>query len=267
MEDHSWELSAELFATACEMVRQGHQLKGGIGTLAEKSVHAALKYACEPYADSREVKIGRYVADIVGEHGIIEIQTGSFTPLRGKLAAFLPLCPVTVVWPCVETLWIRSFDPETGEVRPRRRSPKKMQPCDAFQELYRIRDLIAHPNFRLKIISLEVEELRTLTKTIHGRGRHPRPEKIDRFPLAMLGQFSVDDLADWTQFLTFIHPLPEVFTSKEFAAAIGVPWDTGRMMLKTFAAMELAADAGKRGNSFLFTLKGPLEEKRLQYTE
>ena len=28
-----------------------------------------------------------------------------------------------------------------------------------------------------------------------------------------------------------------------------------------------AADAGKRGNSFLFTLKGPLEEKRLQYME
>lgn len=263
----TWEISPETFAAACRMVQEGMQLKTGIGTLGEKSVHAALKYCCEPYADSREIKVGGYVADIVGEHGIIEIQSAGFGKLRGKLQAFLPLCPVTVVWPCVETLWLRSFDPETGEVRPRRRSPKHQRPADVFRELYSIRDLINNPGFHLKIISLEIEELRTLTKTRQRKGRRPCVTKVDRFPLSMYSQLSIDTPEDWGKFFSFTSPLPEIFTSKEFAAATGLSWDTSRLMLKTFAAMNLAENCGKRGNSFLFSLTGPLEQKRTAYSK
>lgn len=260
--EETWEISPVTFAAACQMVQEGMQLKSGIGTLSEKSVHAALKYCCEPYADSREIKVGGYVADIVGEHGIIEIQSAGFGKLRGKLQAFLPLCPVTVVWPCAETLWLRSFDPETGEVRPRRRSPKHQRPADVFRELYSIRDLLSASGFHLKVVSLEIEELRTLTKSRRRKGRWPGVTKVDRFPLSMYGQISVDTPEDWGKFFSFAAPLPETFTSKEFAAATGLNWDIGRMMLKTFAAMGLAEDRGKRGNSYLFGLCGPLEEKR-----
>ena len=51
---------------------------GGIGTLSEKALHAALKSYYEPDFESREVKVGSFVADIVGENGIIEIQTRGF---------------------------------------------------------------------------------------------------------------------------------------------------------------------------------------------
>lgn len=261
MED-TWEISSVTFAAACQMVQEGMQLKSGIGTLSEKSVHAALKYCCEPYSDSREIKVGGYVADIVGEHGIIEIQSAGFGKLRGKLQAFLPLCPVTVVWPCAETLWLRSFDPGTGEVRPRRRSPKHQRPVDVFRELYSIRDLLSTPGFHLKVVSLEIEELRTLTKTRQRKGRWPGVTKVDRFPLSMYGQISVDTSADYGKFFTFTSTLPETFTSKEFAAATGLGWDISRIMLKTFVAMGLAEDRGKKGNSFLFGLLGPMEEKR-----
>ena len=40
---------------------------GGIGTLSEKALHAALKSYYEPDFESREVKVGGFVADIVGE--------------------------------------------------------------------------------------------------------------------------------------------------------------------------------------------------------
>ncbi len=251
----TWQISPELFAAAVEMVREGHQLKGGIGTLGEKSVHAALKYACQPYADSREIKIGSYVADIVGEHGIIEIQSAGFGKLRGKLEAFLPHSPVTVVWPCTETLWIRSFDPETGEVRPRRRSPKHQRPVDVFRELYSIRDLLTRPGFHLKVVSLEVEELRTTTRSRKPGSRFATADKVDRFPLALLGQLSVDEPEDWHRFYTLSAPLPEPFTVREFAASAGLTPDQARLLLKTFTGMGLAATCGKRGNGVLYSLK------------
>ena len=61
---------------------------GGIGTLSEKALHAALKSYYEPDFESREVKVGGFVADIVGENGIIEIQTRGFDRLGRKLDVF-----------------------------------------------------------------------------------------------------------------------------------------------------------------------------------
>ena len=69
----------------------------GIGTLAEKALHAALKAYYEPDAESREIALGGFVADIVGEEGIIEIQTRGFDRLCGKLEVFLEAARVTVV--------------------------------------------------------------------------------------------------------------------------------------------------------------------------
>lgn len=74
---------------------------GGIGTLSEKALHAALKSYYEPDFESREVKVGGFVADIVGENGIIEIQTRGFDRLSRKLDVFLEAARVTVVYPVV----------------------------------------------------------------------------------------------------------------------------------------------------------------------
>ncbi len=70
--------------------------RAGIGTLGEKSVHAVLKAAYEPHPENHEIPIGGYIADIVGEGGVIEIQTRALWRLKEKLAAFLQFCPVTV---------------------------------------------------------------------------------------------------------------------------------------------------------------------------
>ena len=90
-------LSEERSLWAQNLVQTEGREDHGVGTLSEKSVHAVLKHALEQYADSREVRLGDYVADIVGEHGVIEIQTKDFKGMRKKLTAFLPLCPVTSI--------------------------------------------------------------------------------------------------------------------------------------------------------------------------
>ena len=117
----------------------------GIGTLSEKTLHAALKAYYEPDDESREVALGGFVADIVGEEGIIEIQTRSFERLRGKLEAFLEAARVTVVYPVAVERQLRWIDPETGEVLPPRGSTKKGIPFDVLPELYKIKPLLTHP--------------------------------------------------------------------------------------------------------------------------
>ena len=96
---------------------------GGIGTLSEKALHAALKSYYEPDFESREVKVGGFVADIVGENGIIEIQTRGFDRLGRKLDAFLEAVRVTVVYPVVPKRGLCWVDPETGEIFEKRKSP------------------------------------------------------------------------------------------------------------------------------------------------
>lgn len=99
--------------------------ESGIGSLSEGSLHHLLKFYFEPDADRHEVGVGRYFADILNEDGIIEIQTRALYRLSPKLDAFLPLYPVTVVYPVAAVKQVSWIDPKPGRkagraVRPRR---------------------------------------------------------------------------------------------------------------------------------------------------
>ena len=102
-------MNPERFLEALETVLIEERNREGIGRLAEKTVHATLKLYFEPDRGCHEVKVGSLVADVKNESEIIEIQTGSFTPLRRKLEAFLPNHAVRVVYPMAYTrriVWI-----------------------------------------------------------------------------------------------------------------------------------------------------------------
>ena len=105
---------------------------GGIGTLGEKRLHRVLKTYFEPRAACREQPFAGYVADILNEEGVTEVQTRNYGALRKKLDAFLPLGPVRVVCPLPARKWISWVDPATGEISARRPSPKHGAPIDAF---------------------------------------------------------------------------------------------------------------------------------------
>lgn len=153
---------------------------GGIGTLSEKALHAALKSYYEPDFESREVKVGSFVADIVGENGIIEIQTRGFDRLGRKLDAFLEAARVTVVYPVVPKRGLCWVDPETGEIFEKRKSPKKGAVYDVFPELYKIKNQLMHPNFRLCIPLLEVTDTSISTVTVSKRSCVRRVGSVSR---------------------------------------------------------------------------------------
>ena len=88
----------------------------GIGTLSEKTVHAIFKDYYEPDEGHQEIPIENYVADIYKDGEIIEIQTRQFNRMRGKLQAFLPLYPVTIVYPIPYEKWLIWIDENSGEL-------------------------------------------------------------------------------------------------------------------------------------------------------
>lgn len=242
------------------ILRAGARQRGGIGTLGEKTLHAVLKYYFEPYAPSHEVKLGGFVADIVGEEGIVEIQTGSFDRLRKKLAAFLEVAAVTVVYPVPAVKWVRWIDPLTGEVSARRKSPKRYGPCELLPELYKIKPLLQSPNLTLHILLLEVEEMRLAGSSRAGRRRGAG--RCDRIPLALLGEAVIRTPQDYRFFLP--ETLTEDFTSRDYQSASRLSLPRAQTALNVLYEMGAVERTGRRGNAWVYrraaeNLPGPAD--------
>lgn len=218
--------------------------RSGIGTLGEKSVHAVLKAAYEPHSENQEVPVGGYVADIVGEDGIMEVQTRALWRLKEKLAAFLDVCSVTVVHPVYAVEWICRTDPDTGEVI-RRKSPRRGRPSDVLAELYALREFLENPRFHLRVVELETERYDI------GRARG-RKRRLDRVPLAFLGEWLLDCPESYRRLLP--EKLPETFTAAEFGKQIRQRVDDARKALAVLETLGLAECAGKRERRNLYRL-------------
>ena len=98
----------------------------GIGRLGEKQMHAAIKrFICpdtekheipldsgeragEISEDGKKIKRRKFVADILNNGNVFEIQTGSLVPLREKIDWILKNTThtVTVIHPIAETKWV-----------------------------------------------------------------------------------------------------------------------------------------------------------------
>lgn len=244
-------ITEEDFFSACRSVHGGDG--GGIGTLSEKTVHAVLKHCCSPCAEGREVQIGGYIADAVGADGIAEVQTRGFYQIREKLAAFLSVCPVTVVWPCVETLWLRRLDPATGEAGKRRKSPRRQSPEELFFELMGLGELLAEPGLSFKVVRLEAEELRSAEKEPGRKGHWPAYRKIDRYPVGFYGEIDICGAGElWKLLPALPDPLPGRVTAAEFAALSGTGREVARAALRTFCFAGMAAEDGLDGRQKVY---------------
>ena len=232
----------------------GERPRDGIGRLGEKSVHAVLKYAYEPHPENHEIPVGGYVADIVGEEGVIEIQTRALRRLGPKLTAFLEVCDVTVVHPVVQAEWILRIDPETGETV-RRKSPRRARPFDVLEELAPIRELLRTPRLHLRLVLVDV------ARQDLGRAGARRRQHLDRRPLAFHGEIALDCPADYRQLLPAGTPA-SVFTAAEFGKAAGRAASRAREALLTLRALGIVETAGRRGRFNLYRLCPPDQERK-----
>ena len=167
----------------------------GIGTLSEKTLHAVLKHYYAPNEDMHEIPIETFVADIYTGTEIIEIQTRAMDRMRKKLEAFLPLYPVTIVYPIPRQKWLFWIDEETGEISKKRKSPQKGNPYQAFVELYKIRPFLSHPNLRLRLAFIDMEEYRLLNGW--SKDRKKGSERYDRIPTEFAEELCINCIRDY----------------------------------------------------------------------
>lgn len=247
-------MDREKYFYALSKVLDGEHKRAGIGTYGEKTVHSVLKNYFEPFEDSHEQKVGGFVADIVGENGIIEIQTAGFDRLRKKLAAFLEVSEVTVVHPIPFNKWLIPIDPETGILGKKRKSPKKGSPYDIFPELYKIKQFLPNERLHFCIVMLDVEEYRQPPETTGlKRGRRRGSTRYDRIPTALCDELHFDTPADWLYFVP--NGLDNEYTSRDFAEKAGIHTSYARLVLNILTTLGVTERIGKQGRSYLYRTK------------
>ena len=220
----------------------------GIGTLSEKTVHAILKNYYEPDEDRQEIPIENYVADIYADGEIIEIQTRQFNKLRDKLKAFLPLYPVTIVYPIPREKWLIWIDEESGELSTKRKSPKKGNAYMIFSELYKIKMFLKDENLRIRPVLMDMEEYRLLNGW--SRDKKKGSSRFDRIPTELVEEVEISCLQDYMQFVPY--DLPEQFTTKDFAKAAHITTSLAQTTLNILFHVGVVERVGKQGHAYLY---------------
>lgn len=242
------ELGQTRFEEAKEKIIGVDRQRLGIGTLSEKTVHAIFKEFYEPDEDKQEIPIEKFVADIYTGGEIIEIQTRQFNKMRNKLETFLPLYPVTIVYPIPHEKWLIWIDEESGELTKKRKSPKRGNPYIAFEELYKIKMFLKDPNLRFKFVLVDMEEYRLLNGW--SKDKKKGSTRYDRIPTNLIKEITVERLEDYVQFIPF--EIQEPFCSKEFAKAAKIPVYLSQTVLNILFHVEVVKRVGKKGNSYLY---------------
>ncbi|MCL2513158.1 MAG: hypothetical protein FWF08_04570 [Oscillospiraceae bacterium] len=236
------------FKEACDKIVNIDRGQNGIGTLGEKTLHAVLKHYFEPDESKHEIKTGSFFADIANERGIIEIQTRAFDRLRNKLAVFLENCPVTVVYPIPKTKWLFWIDGETGEITKKRKSPKQGAIYDIIPELYKIRQLLINPNFRLCIVFIDMEEYRLLNGW--SKDKKKGSTRFDRIPVDVSEEIYINNASEHIKFVP--GGLGGQFTSRDFKNAAKINLKTAQTALNILNYLNVVKRVGKQGNLYVY---------------
>lgn len=236
------------FLWATEKISDETRAKKGIGTLGEKTLHAVLKYYYEPDDANHEIAIGRYVADICGENGVIEIQTRQFRSLRKKLTDFLSVCEVTVVYPVARQKWLIWVDAQAQAVTKKRKSPKIGSPYEILPELYKIKPLLHTPGLHFKIALIDLEEYRCLNGWDESGKKGA--SRYDRIPLRIDDEIVIDTVQDYAKLVPA--SLNETFTVSDYQRTTRLSLQSARIALNVLFHTGAVVRCGKKGNAFIY---------------
>jgi hypothetical protein len=216
----------------------------GIGTLNEGALHAQLKDWYRGPGDRVEQVVDGFVVDLVRGNLLVEVQTGSFAPLRRKLELLTQRHRVRLVAPVPLVRRIIRLS-DDGELVSARRSPRRGRIDDIFNRLVSIPSLLCHPRFELELVLSQIDELRVYREGLafrrHGwvvAGRRlVSVEKCVRIACP-------DDAA------RLLPPvLPELFDTAQLAEAAGIDRRLAQQMAYCLRAMGVLKATGKRGNA------------------
>jgi len=223
----------------------------GIGTLNEGGLHAQLKDWYRRPDDRIEAVVDGFVVDLVRGDLLVEIQTGSFAPLRRKLELLLPRHRLRLVAPVPLVRRIIRLSDE-GELLSARRSPRRGRLEDVFSRLVSIPSLLACPHFELEVLLIHLDEHRVY-----------RPGKaFRRHGWVVVGR----RLVSVEQRVRIVCPddaarllppgLPELFDTAQLAEAAAIERRLAQQMTYCLRSVGVLHPAGKRGNTIVHRRAG-----------
>lgn len=219
----------------------------GIGTLSETTLHAQLKELYAGTDGEMEVPVDGFIADVIKDERIIEIQTGNFSKIRDKLRTLTKSHRVMLVYPVAAEKWIIKRRDIPGEKLQKRKSPKHGGIEELFYELVSMPRLINSRNFSIEVALTEEEDIRVRSEDASWRRRGWKT--VDRKLLKVIDKARFRQSAD---FLAFLPPsLDTPFTNKELAAATGYAKRLAQKITYCLRKMGVLRVPRKRGRAYL----------------
>jgi hypothetical protein len=224
-----------------------------IGTLNERSLHAALKEWYGEPGDRFEAPVDGFVVDLVRGDLLIEIQTRNFSAIKRKMTRLAADHAVRLVYPIAREKWIvRLAKDGSAGVLGRRKSPKRGSFVHVFGELVSFPELLANANFSIEVLLTQEEEVRR-----HGDKRAWRRRGWVTQERRLL------DVVDRCLFETPDHlaalippDLPQPWTTADLAAALHRPRRLAQQMAYCLRRLDLAEVVGKRGRAISYETRG-----------
>lgn len=221
----------------------------------ETTLHRQLKQLYAEVPEACEVQLDGFRIDAVAGGELIEIQHGSLGAIRRKIAALLERGHVVrIVKPLAFRKLLVTYPARGKEPLRQRYSPRRGTPFDVFLDLVHFTTVFPHPGLTIEIVMTEQEEHRRQKKPRRFRGKNYRSIDLhlreigERFMLK-----TADDL--WR----LINPgvLPDVFTSRDLAAAIEQPCWLAQKMTYCLRKAGTVTVAGKKRNAWLYQREEP----------
>mgnify|MGYP001129938814 CR=1 FL=1 len=222
-----------------------------IGQLNEQPLHHALKRYYAGNEGKIEVHLGGYVIDVVLGDQLVEIQTGNFSSIRRKIKSLIQDYQVRLVYPIAVEKWIiKDPKPGQGDIRSRRKSPKRGREVEVFSELVSFPELMREPNFALEIALIQEEQIRE-----YHQDRYWRQKGWKTTERRLL---NVVDRKTYHTPLSLAELLPDnlsqPFTTAELAEEMRISRRLAQKMAYCLRQMDVFSVVGKRGKSVLYTL-------------
>jgi len=221
-----------------------------IGTLREGALHAQLKSWYRKPGDRLETRVSNYVVDLVRDDLLVEIQTGSFAPLKRKLELLTRQHPVRIVAPvALRRRIVRLSD--AGEILSARRSPRRGRVEDIFARLVSIPGLLSRPQLEIEVLLTEEEEFR-----VYRPGRAFRRHGwivCGRSLAAVVERVPIAGPEDAVALLPA--SLSESFDTAELAEAAAMTRRLAQQMAYCLREMDALEIVGKRRQALVYRRK------------
>ncbi|MDR2630710.1 MAG: hypothetical protein LBC60_07290 [Spirochaetaceae bacterium] len=223
----------------------------GIGTEGESGLHRALKFRYTGEGGQTEIPLKGYVCDGVTAGGeYIEVQTGSFKPLREKVEKLTETGPVRIIHPIMVTKYLELFD-ERGTLLSRRKSPRKGTPWDLFKALVYAPDLPEIPGITIELALVEVSEQRV--RDGRGSWRRGGISITGRELLAHHGSIPLVRPQDYRFFVPFQED--ETFTVRSLEKKARIPPALAGKTLYVLTRLSVTTRIGKNGRAWVYRLR------------